>query len=167
MISKRDILEISCKLLGLLCLIWGIPYFSPVAFVSRHSWPYLVGPFVLYLVSAFILLKWASGIASLLMREDEPVEPTAGKDWKKSLYTLCLRVVGAVVFTKAIPGIVRAILQIVFRSRIPNVTPVSAWISLIWAVVYLALGIYFIGGAKEVARIAMKGSLRESDSDNT
>lgn len=168
MISKRDIVEISCKVLGLFCLIRGIAYFSPVAFMSRSSFVYLAGPFVLHFVSAFILLKWSRGIASLLVREDQPVELLgAGKDWQKSLYTLCLRVVGAVVLTKAVPGIIRAISEIILRSRIPNVTPITAWVSLIWAIAYLALGIYFIGGAKEVVRIALKGSLREPDSDNS
>lgn len=167
MISKRDILEIACKVLGLLCLIWGIAYFSPVVFMSQRSLLYMAFPSVFYLISAFILLKWSSGIASFLMNEDKPVELGVREGWKKSLYTLCLRVVGAVVFIKGVPRIIGAILQIVFRSRIPNVTPVSAWISLIWAIVYLALGIYFVGGAKEVVKIATKGSLRESDLDNT
>jgi hypothetical protein len=88
MISKRDILEISCKVLGLLCLIWGIPYFSMVAFMSRDSFAYLIGPFAFYLISAFILLKWSRGIASLLAREDQVVELGADKGWQKPLYTL-------------------------------------------------------------------------------
>ena len=167
MISKRDILEISCKVLGLLCLIWSIPYFSTVAFMSRGSFAYMVGPFVFYLISAFILLKWSRSIASLLAREDQPVELGTDKGWQKPLYTLCLRVVGAVACIKAVPAVIGAILRILFRSRISSITPVAVWVSLISSIVYLALGIYFIGGAKEIVRIALKGSLREPDSSNS
>jgi hypothetical protein len=161
MISKRDILEISCKVLGLICLIRGIVYLSPVAFMNLSSFAYLVGPFVFHLASAFILLKWSRNIASFMVREDQPVELKVEGDWQRPVYTLCLRVVGAVVCIKAVPTIIRAISEIILRSRIPNATPVTGWLSLIWAIVYLALGIYFIGGAKEVVRIALKGSLRE------
>jgi len=98
--------------------------------------------------------------------DDKPVELKEGGEWKESLYTLSLRIVGAVAFVKAVPATIRAILQIVFRSRISSANTVSVWLTLIWTVVYLMLGIYLIGGAKELVRIAMKGSLRERDSNN-
>ena len=166
-ISKRDILEISCKVLGLICLIRGIVYLSSAPFiVNRTVFAYLLVPSLFYFVSALILLKWSSSIAHLLMREDEPVELKEGKNWVKSLYTLSLRVVGAVVFIKAVPMIIGAILEIIFRSRVPSITTISAWIKLVLATVHLILGIYFVGGAKEIVRIAVRGSLREQDSSD-
>ena len=124
-----------------------------------------IGPFVLYLVSAFILLRWSRSIASRLVREDQPVELELDEKRQKPLYTLSLRIVGAVVLIKAVPAVVGAVVQITFRSRF-SMTTTAAWISLISNIVYLALGVYFIGGAKEVVRIALRGSLRESDSDD-
>ena len=170
MISKRDVLEISCKILGLTCLIRGIFYFSTVvaAFTTglRSSVTFVAGPFVSYLVLAFILLKWSRGLASFLVREDQPLELSSGKGWQKPVYTLCLRVVGAVVLIRAVPAIIGAIFQIVLRHLFPIRDTGNLWTSLTVAVVQLALGIYFIGGAKEVVRIALRGSLRERDSDN-
>ncbi len=164
MTGKRDVLEISCKVLGLYCLIQGIPYMSSAALMNRNTLTFMAWPLAFYLVAAIILLKWARGIASLLEREDQPVEIKAEQGWQKPVYTLCLRVVGAVAIVKSVPMTIGAALQIIFRSRV-SVTPFASWLSLIPPVAYLALGIYFIGGAKEVVRIAMKGSLRESKSD--
>ena len=165
MLSKRDILEISCKVLGLFCLIRGIPYMSSVALTNRDALASMAWPFAFYLIAAFVLLRWATGIASLLARDDQPVELKAEQGWQKPIYTLCLRVVGAVALVKSVPMIIRAVLQIILRSRL-RVTPFASWISLITAVVYLSLGIYFIGGAKEIVRIAMKGPIRERGSNN-
>lgn len=171
MTGKRDVLEISCKVLGLFCLIQGISYMSSmssVAFMNRHLsnvLAFIVWPLAFHLIAAFVLFKWARGIASLLIREDQPVEIKVDQGWQKPVYTLCLRVVGAVAVIKAVPSIIRVILQILFHPWW-EVTS-TPWLLLIGLGVYLALGIYFIGGAKEVVRIAMKGSLRETDSDKT
>jgi hypothetical protein len=127
-------------------------------------------PLAFYIIAAIILLKGARGIASLLAREDQPVEIKAEEGWYKPVYTLCLRVVGAVAVVKSVPMIIGAVLQIIFRYRVGDrvgVTPFASWIALIPPVASLALGIYLIGGAKEVVRIAMKGSLREPKSDET
>ena len=164
MTGKRDILEISCKVLGLYCLIQAIPYMSSVALMNRNTLTYMAWPLAFYIIAAIILLKGARGIAFLLAREDQPVEIKAEQGWQKPVYTLCLRVVGAVAIVKSVPMIIGAVLQIIFRHRV-GVTPFASWISLIPPVASFALGIYFIGGAKELVKIAMKGSLRESKSD--
>ena len=170
MIGKRDVLEISCKILGLISLTWSVRYLSSVAFifvVDQEKTMYLiVAPFVLYLISAFILFRFSRGIASLLVRTDESVELGAWENWQKPVYTLCLRVVGAVVLIRAVPAIIGAIFQIVLRHLFPIRDTGNLWTSLTVAVVQLALGIYFIGGAKEVVRVALRGSLRERNSDN-
>jgi len=165
MTGKRDVLEISCKVLGLLCLIQGIPYMSSVAFMGRDSFVFMAWPLAFHLIAAFVLFKWARGIASLLVREDQPVEIKVDQGWQKPVYTLCLRVVGAVAIIRAVPPIIGAIIQIILRSRF-GATSSAPWVPLIIHVASLALWIYFIGGAKEVVRIAMKGSLREPDSNN-
>ena len=181
MSSKRDILEISCKVLGLVCLIWAvgaIPHaISAVVRLAKHGssganepilwWlPRMIAMPVVYIVSAFLLLKCSKGIALLLIREDGPVQVEVGKDWQSSLYTLCLRVVGAVVLVRGIPQLIRILPQVIFRHRLAPPIPPTIWGELISAIVYLVLGIYFIGGAKLIARIALKGSMRESGSDN-
>jgi hypothetical protein len=51
------------------------------------------------------------------------------------------------------------------RSQITGISSSTIWIQVIISATTLALGIYFIGGAKAVVRIAMKGSLRDSDSN--
>ena len=137
-----------------------------VALMNRNTLAYMTWPLAFHLIAAFVLLKWARGIASLLVREDQPVEIKADQGWQKPVYTLCLRVVGAIAVIKTVPPIIGAILQILFRSRFGATTSVP-WLSLIAFGASLALGIYFIGGAKEIVRIAMKGSLRETDSDKT
>jgi hypothetical protein len=167
MIGKRDILEISCKILGLISLTWSLRYLSSAPFiysVERQKMIYLIiAPFVLYLISAFILFRFSRGIASLLVRTDGPVELGTLGNQQKPIYTLCLRVAGAVVVTKAVPSVVKEVLGIALHSR----RVFATWIPLVSAIVYLALGIYFIGGAKAIVKVAMKGSLRESDADDT
>ncbi len=166
MTGKRDVIEISCKVLGLFCLIQGIPYMSSAALMNRDTLSFVAWPLAFYFVAAIILLKWARGIASLLVREDQPMEIKTEQGWQRPIYTLCLRVVGAVAIVKSVPMVIGAVLQIIFRHRM-SVTPFASWISLIPRVASLALGIYFIGGAREITKIAMKGSLRETESDET
>lgn len=104
MISKRDILEICCKVLGLVYLVWGIAFIphavSAVAMVVRHGlsganeqFPWLlpgtIATSVVFIAGAFFLLKYSKGIASFLVREDGPVQFSVGEDWQESLYTLC------------------------------------------------------------------------------
>lgn len=174
MITKRDILALSFKVLGLLCLIWGIPNAVSAAMIALRSsneqsiWlvPGLIAMPVTYFISAFLLLKCSKGIASLLVREDGPVQINVGEDWQRPLYTLCLRVVGAIALVRGIPGLIRALVQFsLYRRFVAPQVPIATWSQLVSAIVYLILGIYFIGGAKLIVRIAMKGSLRESDSD--
>ena len=172
MIGKRDILEISCKILGLISLTWSLRYLSSVAFIyvadqEKTMYLIVVAPFVLYLISAFILFRFSRGIASLLVRTDEPVELGTWENWQKPVYTLCLRVVGAVVIVKAVPSVVKEVLGIAFHSQPLSIRVSATWIPLVSAIVYLALGIYFIGGEKAIVKVAMKGSLRESDTDDT
>jgi hypothetical protein len=127
----------------------------------------VVAPLALYLISAFILFRFSKGIASLLVQADETIEPGGvWENWQKPVYTLCLRVVGAVVVVRAVPSLVREILGIAFYPRPMNIRVFATWIPLVSAIVYLALGIYFIGGAKAIVRTALKGSLRESATDD-
>ncbi len=181
MSTKRDILEISCKVLGLVCLIWGISYIPfATSIVARlvkrtlaatndqapRNFAMIAIPVVQFL-SAFFLLKCSKGIASLLIRDDGPVQISVGKDWQKPLYTLCLRVVGAVMVVKAIAELIRALPMLMHYRGLTRQMPQAIWGQyggqFISAIAYLVLGIYFVGGAKLLVRIALKGSMRESD----
>lgn len=183
MSTKRDILEICCKVLGLFYLIQSVVYVpygvSALAEVVKHSsaaaneqvpWvlPGMIAMPVVVIAAAFFLLKCSKGIASLLIREDGPVQVSTGEDWQRSLYTLCLRVVGAIVLVKGIPELIRVVPEIAFHQQLtrPQIS-VAIWARLFSAIVYIALGIYFIGGAKLIVRIALKGTLRERDSDKS
>ena len=164
MIGKRDILEIAGKILGLFCLIQAIPCICSVTYipVERIFLPCSIGPLVFYLVTAFILLKWSRGIAALFVREDKPIELEISRARQESLYAIIPRILGAVVCVRAVPAIIGILAIIALRSA--NVTTITAWVSLISNVVYLAFGIYFIVGAKAIVRFALRGSQRESDS---
>jgi hypothetical protein len=112
MLSKRDIIEISCKVLGLYFLIQGIPhiayalsYLTATPHLDRMDWriSFLsISMPVFYYIAAFILIKWAKGIAAMLSKEDQPLEIKAESGWQKPVYTLCLRVVGAIAIIRAV-----------------------------------------------------------------
>jgi hypothetical protein len=161
MISNRGVFEVSCKVLGLYFLIWGIAYLLPAFAMTRDTIAYLIAQPVCFIASGLILLKRASSIAHLLITEDAPIELEESKDWSKSLYKLSLRIVGSVVLIRAIPGVIGAILQIILHSRFSGADTTSDWTGLVGNIVYFALGVYFVGGAKELVRIAIKGSMRE------
>ncbi|MFC1715748.1 hypothetical protein ACFL6S_18920 [Candidatus Poribacteria bacterium] len=171
MIGKRDIVEISCKILGLLCLLWSLRQIVPALLITTmdhdkavHFMVQVVASFVLYLILAYVLLRFSKGIALLLMREDQSVEIRALGEWQRPLYTVCLRVVGAVVFVRAVPSVIKEILRLL-SIRMIIMRSFMHWTSLISAIVYLALGIYFIGGARAIVKIAMKDSLKEATAD--
>ena len=172
--GKRDILEICCKVLGLACLVWGVALL-PTAIVrfqdlvgrAGEVGPSLamVGFPLVYCISAFILLKYPARIAARLAPQDAPIHICTAKEWQSQTYRLCLRVVGAVVLVRGIPQLLQVLVQIAYHHRPARLGP-YAWGQLVSAIVYLALGIYFIGGAPLIARIALRGSMRESDSGN-
>ncbi|MCK4326056.1 hypothetical protein KAW55_04820, partial [bacterium] len=60
---------------------------------------------------------------------------------------------------------IRVVPEIVLhRQLISPRIPLAIWARLFSGIVYLMLGIYFIGGAKLIVRIALKGALRERGS---
>lgn len=176
MTTKRDVLEICCKVLGLMCLIYGVGFMpSMVSEVvgwinhggglsSSFGMPYVAA---VQFVAAFFLLKYAGRIASLLMREDSTVQIGVGRDWKRSIYLLAMRVVGAVALIKGIPDLIRVLVDLGAYHQIGSAhVGAYIWGRLAAAVVCIALAVYFIGGAPLIVKVVLKGSMRESASDN-
>ena len=167
MISRRDIVEISCKVIGIFCLIWSLSYVGSVPSMTTKSRAmyFMALQLSVYLASAFILLTFSKRVACLLVREDKPVEIKASGDWQKPLYTVCLRVVGAVMLVRAIPSVAREIMRL-FLYPLNAAYPLRMRIFINWtppisAIVSLALAIYLLFGAKAIIMIAMRGSAKK------
>ena len=176
MTAKRDVLEICCKILGLMCLVHGVTLLAP-AIATLAGWikgseevPWSFGiPLMsgVQFAVAFVLIKHSKRIASLLMREDAAIQIAVGEGWERPVYSLSMRIVGAVMLIKGIPQLVSVLVQLglYHHHSARNVGP-HIWGQLVGAVVHLVLGVYFIGGAPLIVKIALKGSMRESASDN-
>ncbi len=170
MAGKRDLVEVACKIVGVLCVLRGVlrlPWaVSGVRMLADKppDTPQVIcniAVVVLPLLAAVLLLKYWQRIAALLIPVDGSLSTDAGPDWQRDLYTLCLRVVGAVVLVRGIPDLLHLISAAISHKLPGAMAPVSG--SLLATIVHLALGVYLVGGGPLLVKIAMKQSMKESD----
>ena len=176
MITIREILALSCKVLGLGYLVSGVSIIpqliaelvaKPSQDDSCYFW-FNPGVFfmpVVLVVSAFLLLKYSENISAFLVREDKSIQINLGENWQGSLYTLCLRVVGVVVIVGGIPDLFEQIPTILRTHRFGLSISTEVWGKVIASVVYIALGVHLMGGGQLIVKLTEKVSLKGADSD--
>ena len=163
--SSQRLFEIALKVLGVLCIVWGIQLAgSLVGFTKRGdaTWIERWLPFTLSLllfILATILLLGAKVFAQKLVPHSDEIHLTLGEN--QSAYTLALRIIGTVLIVEAIPRIAVFILGMVaYRTRTDFYYPRQLEY-LAPAVVQLLLALYLLFGAKRFVAFVMKGSMRE------
>ncbi len=172
MAGKRDLVEVACKVMGVLCALrsalmipWAVGGLRSLGKGGLDVTMVIcnIAMVVLPLLAAVLLLKCSQRIAAHLIPVDSSLSISSGSNWQRDLYSMCLRVVGAVVLVKGIPELIRLVSATI--SRKPDgallYAPVSG--SLLAAIVHLALGVYLIGGGPLIVKLALKGSMKESD----
>lgn len=122
--TRRDILAIVIKVLGVICVICAVTSLPGLVtvmvnrrIVSSGGYDPLVrwyliqscvSPF-LFLIMAVVLLSWGDRIAGRLVREDGAVGASDAGGWGRFALALSLRVVGVVTLVRAIPELLGSV----------------------------------------------------------
>lgn len=167
MVTLRDVLAVSCKVLGLYFLVSAVTtsmiLFPNLVVFEGVFWRMNVaqsGIVVTNAVGAFLLLRYSERISCLLIREDKPVPDAGAPDWQRALFVLSMRVVGVVVILNAIKEVTVQLGNYGFL-RIASLTmpiPASVWSEGLAAVMYLGLGLHLIGGGRLFVRLGERSA---------
>jgi hypothetical protein len=167
--TKRDILSISLKILGVFSIIYAARQIPNIAYwislvisqptLNLASFWYLFGTItsiILALVVAYILLRWGDSISKRLMREDSEIPALGKKEWEEAVFKLSMRIVGVVCLTRGIPGLFNSLTRLPFLGDEQRFFPAQIWGGLISAIVLLIIGVYLISGAKRFVKLVLR-----------
>ena len=162
MIHSHALIKVACKILGLFFLIQVVTIlgFIPQSIImiedglgAREIYGYIALPF-LYLIFAYIFLKYADAIAQKLDPVEREIEISPDNDWSQVLYKTGMRLIGVYMVFTGVPKIIKQ--GIIFLFFIENKTmpwylwirelPSHLWSEGISAIIYLGLGIYLLAG---------------------
>ena len=165
--TKRNILSIALKILGVITLMYTIVLISNIGYaigllfaphdtvytlyaVRWHFVSTLVYP-ILAFIFGLILLKWGDAITKKLIREDTEVDVTLTEDWEKRVFLISLKIIGVIWLIRGIPDMIKAIGEVVMRwyvyyamtSHIIGVV-IGSCLSVLIGVYLLIDGRYFV-----------------------
>jgi len=160
--TKKEIVSLSLKLVGIYCLILSISYFGFAIMSAVSSWRqgflYMlisITPSVLLLLFGAYLIfsnKLPSIMASSMIQEEKTTSFTF-----QDIQVLAFSIIGVWLLSIAIPTFIQAILQItVLYSGSQRSFPVYFISQIVASVLKLALGIYLFSGSKGLAKLWQK-----------
>ena len=163
--TKRDVLFIAVKLLGLVSLAYAavaiVQAISVVVF-TRDLYGYaswlLLGEGGLFLIPGVVFLACAGPISLRLAGEDArlPAELLGGN--QRAVLAVTLRVVGAILLAYAIPSLVDYSIRALAKGL-----HYVFWIRVVRESLSAAVGVYFLFGAPGLLNIICRPSGTRSD----
>ncbi len=169
MIHSHALIKVACKILGLMFLVNVVSWlgFIPQGLImiqpdtpTSALYGYFALPF-LYLIFAYIFLKYADAIAQKLDPVEREIEISPDNNWSKILYNVGMRLIGVYMVFTGVPKIIKQGIILLFF--IENKTmPWYLWIrdlpSHLWsegtaAIIYLGLGIYLLSGGSLLSKL--------------
>lgn len=175
MIHMRALIEIACKILGLMFLIWGInaSAFIPVGWLMHPGddateqviqdededetaktiaiYRGIAMP-ILYFAFAFVFLKYADTIAQQLGRKGWHISIFLPGDWAQVLYNMGILLIGVFMVVMGVPRVIHSGASFFAFGQV-SLIPTHIWVQVIASLAYLALGFYLIAGGSPVAKL--------------
>ena len=160
--TKRDVVAIVLKVLGVIAVMYAILHISSVGMAigllfrpstpdspSYLSYWYIVVTIttpILLCIMAYLLLKWGDSIAIRLVRKDKKIPALGTNEWQRIIFTMALRIIGVVCLVKGIPEVIEGLGQIAFQWGWYGM--INYWTGFFSAIVLVILGLYLISGGK-------------------
>lgn len=126
--TKRDILGLALKIIGIIAVMWAILHVPAVGFgisalfqepsaeFPRHyalfHFVSTITTLILLLIMAYVLLRWSDSIASRVVRQDSTLAISSHAGWEKRVFTVALRIVGAIFLVQGIPKLAELVEQL-------------------------------------------------------
>ena len=170
MIHSHALIKVACKILGLMFLVEVVTMlgFIPQGIImtqqgdtwAREIYGYFALPF-LYLIFAFVFIKYADAIAQKLDPVEREIEISPDNNWPQVLYNTGVRLIGVYMVVTGIPKVIDQGINIVARFHQINIplpphrlgALLDIWSGGIAAVIYLGLGIYLLAGGSLLSKL--------------
>ena len=161
MIHSHALIKVACKIFGLFFLVnvvstLGIIPQGIMMIQTDTSAGVIYGYFALpflYLIFAYIFLKYTDAIAQKLDPVEREIEISPDNNWPQVLYNVGMRLIGIYMVVTGVPKVISEGIKIVasYQKSIlaPQHSPVvllHTWSEGIAAIIYLGLGIYLLAG---------------------
>ena len=168
--TKKDILIVANRILGIYLLIrafeslqivgMAIATLRPLSLEEEiQDYWFLIGtliPFLLLIVAAFCLIKWADLIATKLCHKDKPHEIKKGIK-KEEIQEVAFSAVGVFIIANALPRITQIVINFSYQGELlKRKLILSGWSSLAGLIVQLIIGFFLIFGSKGLVQLIQK-----------
>ena len=168
--TKKDILIVANRILGIYLLIRAFELFQMVGMAIAtlrqlsleeeiQGYWFLIGtlvPFLLLIVAAFCLIKWADPIATKLCYKDKPHEIKKSIK-KEEIQEVAFSAVGVFIIANALPRITQIIINFSYQGELLKRRLIlSGWSSLAGLIVQLIIGFFLIFGSKGLVQLIQK-----------
>ena len=168
--TKKDVLSISLKILGVVALMYTIvliPHlffsiglvFAPDAggiqsYMRLWNFIYtMVHPIVVFVIG-YILLRWSDDITNKITKDDKPLSIKVTTDWDKRVFVLALKIIGVIWLIMGIPELIKSIGELTMRWHIYHLDISHATGVAISGVISLLLGFYLITNGRYFIKLA-------------
>ena len=161
MIHSHALIKVACKIFGLFFLVNVVSMLGliPQGFLMIQAdtptsgiYGYFALP-LLYLIFAYIFLKYADAIAQKLDPVKREIEISPDHDWSQVLYNVGMRLIGVYMVFTGVPKVISEGIKIVASYQKSILAPqhstvvlLHTWSEGIAAIIYLGLGIYLLAG---------------------
>ena len=161
MIHSHALIKVACKIFGLMFLVNVVSMLGliPQGFLMVQADTPTSGIYIyfalplLYLIFAYIFLKYADAIAQKLDPVKREIAISPDNNWPQVLYNTGVRLIGVYMVFTGVPKVINEGIKIVasYQKTIlaPQHSPVvllHTWSEGIAAIIYLGLGIYLLAG---------------------
>ena len=165
--TKRDVLSVAMKIIGVFSLIATIqllPYLILVLQaqyfpeVAHKIWIY--GMYFLVLVVdlaiAFVLLRYSNAIAAKLVRNDKEMDIAISSRWDRRAFKLCIRIIGILTVIKGLVALVQNTNYLIYRFYQATSDVLIQWNKIFAPIVLIIVGVYLICGGKFIINMAYR-----------
>lgn len=169
MIHSHALIKVACKIFGLFFLVNVVSLlaFTPQGIMMIQTdtsasalYGYFSLPF-LYLIFAFVFIKYADAIAQKLDPVDGEIEISPDNNWPQVLYNVGMRLIGVYMVFTGVPKVINEGIKIVASYHQINIplpphrlgTLLDIWSGIIAAIIYLGLGLYLLAGGSLLSKL--------------
>ena len=168
MIHSHALIKVACKIFGLFFLVNVVSLlaFTPQGIMMIQTdtsasalYGYFALPF-LYLIFAFVFIKYADAIAQKLDPVEREIEISPDNNWPQVLYNVGVRLIGIYMIVTGLPKVINEGIKIVASYQKSILAPqhssvvlLHIWSEGIAAIIYLALGLYLLAGGSLLSKL--------------
>ena len=161
MIHSHALIKVACKIFGFMYLVGAVSTLGIIPqgimmIQTDTSAGVIYGYFalpLLYLIFAYVFIKYAAAIAQKLDPVEREIEISPDNDWSQVLYNVGVRLIGVYMVFTGVPKVINEGIKIVASYQKSILAPqhstvvlLHTWSEGIAAIIYLGLGIYLLAG---------------------